>query len=852
MVLLNIGASEIFFLIAFVSIIILIKRHIDRINRKSYIEKKFPHAYKKHIKYYGKDLRQITKIEDKTWKKNEETEVNALFEAKCQNEPWIKFYYPQWIKKCNDGGYHAKLKAIGEGNGHKEFLQFIYSELERDFNELPELGLAAYLKKNGKPNTISDRFRIVQQKDQIHALDKLERDYKSIADTYPLGLKEFSKIKGISPRQRIQFVLDSKDAIAQYENIVNQYHELKNRYSKGIQEYALQYHISSPDDDKARIVVEKQRIIDLDEKVRKYERIKKDYPNGLQEFCKNQQKTKDEVINNLDEISQLDSMILDTMAKVDQLEQKYSKDMLQKYWSWKNISDFDYNDPSTWKTWQALLSSDNDDIQKFIESCKKERVHDKWEDDHEVFAKKSRELMDHGCGCYFYDIQFEDGDFRYKKERTIRVWQHFYNYWCNEDLDYIEPYHKVDQSFYNGLVDKKFTYKEDIQLKIFSFLLSLDSDTDDDVLVIFGNSGLSAKYRNKKSQKEFNEFHFSHLIDSIEEPFDFHYTFGSDIDFKTCPHNWVVVETITTNDHLKSFCQKLLEKALKADFLPNITYFTLFKEHDKVEMQELIDQRKKDIENERLEKIKEEQKRREQEEAARKRREQEENRRRELEEAKRRERELRNSIINITSNWTCIKGVNCFSMYYYYPTTCSWDADEDVWDVRNMVWRFKFDPSKTSSFQHGQALSQVVRDATKTLKIFFGTNKLSRLTLVCICASSQEATERRYHDFSQKLCNNTGMDNGYDYVTVIKDAIPKHLGGDGEPQVRIDSDFFNGRLVLLFDDVITTGKSMAEYANRLSRCGAIVIGGLSIGRTKHDYVEGNPIDDIGILGTFQW
>lgn len=192
--------------------------------------------------------------------------------------------------------------------------------------------------------------------------------------------------------------------------------------------------------------------------------------------------------------------------------------------------------------------------------------------------------------------------------------------------------------------------------------------------------------------------------------------------------------------------------------------------------------------------------------------------------------------------------VRCFSLYNYYPTTCNWEASSDEWDIRKLIWNFKANPNRPTPMSeikmlHEESMQRVLPDLIKCLTQYFGSN-LKKLTLVCIPSSKKEVTERRYKQFSEILTSNTGMANGYDYIQVVKDGGAKHLGETTSATYQINSTFFNGRYVLLFDDVITSGKSMATFANTLQKVGAYVVGGISLGRTKHQRELHNPIDLI--------
>lgn len=222
---------------------------------------------------------------------------------------------------------------------------------------------------------------------------------------------------------------------------------------------------------------------------------------------------------------------------------------------------------------------------------------------------------------------------------------------------------------------------------------------------------------------------------------------------------------------------------------------------------------------------------------------------RKRQEAIRKQQEIRD-LKSCVSSWPQPRrsSIEYFSLYNYYPTTCDWDASESEWDVRNLIWDFKANPNRPQSeyeirTRHEQALNRLLPKLVKVISHYFGSKK-SKLTIVCIPSSKRIVTERRYKDLAQKLCSATGMSNGYDYVSVTSDGEAKHLGGTSSAEFGIDSSYFKDRYVLLFDDVITSGSSMERFKRLLESVGATVIGGLSIGKTKHERQLSNPIDGI--------
>lgn len=222
---------------------------------------------------------------------------------------------------------------------------------------------------------------------------------------------------------------------------------------------------------------------------------------------------------------------------------------------------------------------------------------------------------------------------------------------------------------------------------------------------------------------------------------------------------------------------------------------------------------------------------------------------RKRQEAARKQQEIQ-ELKSCVSSWQQPRrsSIEYFSLYNYYPTNCDWDASESEWDVRNLIWDFKANPNRPQSeyeirTKHEQALNRVLPNLVKAINHYFGSKK-TKLTLVCIPSSKRIVTERRYKDLAQKLCCATGMSNGYDYVAVTSEGEAKHLGGTSSAEYGIDSNYFKDRYVLLFDDVITSGSSMERFKRLLESVGATVIGGLSIGKTRHERQLSNPIDDI--------
>ena len=49
--------------------------------------------------------------------------------------------------------------------------------------------------------------------------------------------------------------------------------------------------------------------------------------------------------------------------------------------------------------------------------------------------------------------------------------------------------------------------------------------------------------------------------------------------------------------------------------------------------------------------------------------------------------------------------------------------------------------------------------------------------------------------------------------------------------IDFDTEFFNGKKVLVFDDILTKGFSYARFALQLEKFGAEILGGFFLGKT---------------------
>ncbi len=169
--------------------------------------------------------------------------------------------------------------------------------------------------------------------------------------------------------------------------------------------------------------------------------------------------------------------------------------------------------------------------------------------------------------------------------------------------------------------------------------------------------------------------------------------------------------------------------------------------------------------------------------------------------------------------------------YHTYHAFGTYNLSNEEWDIREMIYNFKNNSELTDPISHRQALEKAIGLLLPLLEETFG-EMLPQLTLVCIPASTAEKTAARFEEFANIVASKTGMENGYDHVDVVIDGESKHLGD--QPQYALDPTFFKGRQVLLFDDIMATGNSVASFATQVIDSGADVVAAVVLGKTVAD------------------
>lgn len=428
-----------------------------------------------------------------------------------------------------------------------------------------------------------------------------------------------------------------------------------------------------------------------------------------------------------------------------------------------------------------------------------------------VIPKRSAVTLEHTVDFTIPDVEDEDG------KTVISFFHTYFQSFClDASIDYslypkmkfnseyiIKGFRREQSTIDNLSIEEYYEYYNDVLLNIISscfegigddsFLKELSVVFFDDIHdykvdpSLFGIIRDSFSTRFGESDKctvyQLNEV-LSHNAPSLKK-------------------NVVIIGHVTNSSNLIEQCSQIL--SLYPDILPHLYYFSIYQEINSEVMRRSIETKKASIAAD--------------------------------EERKRQEISLLESIPQKVQNWESLQGsLRIKYIIYYYPTTVDFMANDEEWDNRRLVWDFKNDPDKTSEENHRHALNKVIPKFATILSDTFGKEVLHHLTLVCIPASTQEKNQSRYKLFAEELCQETGMENGFQHTVINLNRTAKHDGGKNSiDNYSFDGIFFKGKRVVLFDDIITKGDSMRIAKAKLESVGATVICGLAIGKTCHEH-----------------
>ena len=146
--------------------------------------------------------------------------------------------------------------------------------------------------------------------------------------------------------------------------------------------------------------------------------------------------------------------------------------------------------------------------------------------------------------------------------------------------------------------------------------------------------------------------------------------------------------------------------------------------------------------------------------------------------------------------------------YAAFSAFGTFELTAEEWEKRDLIVNFKGNSELTTEMDHQEALKKAIEMVSDELKTLLG-EEAAQFTLVCIPAALEAHTKRRFKEFSEEVCKATGMTNAYPAFSYTHD-----VDEDGDPvdKLHIDEAFFQGKKIILFDDIIASGNSVAKFA----------------------------------------
>lgn len=544
---------------------------------------------------------------------------------------------------------------------------------------------------------------------------------------------------------------------------------------------------------------------------------------------------RERICNELAEIEKLAPHGVDYWLKKNKLKASWREENRKEYQSYLFSKDYRY--PGTWTlpewAYEGMVVNAREEIFRYEDDFKRFQ-HDKaWlssqkEFSHEMVAIIKDKLSFLGRYAYYAPAEILDEDFN-KTEEKVRIWQFFFTSYCIEDdLDYLY-FSRIKNlgNYLSGL-----PYPEDwvppINSRFVNAAISLIAKAlqVQDVAFVICEEDLVNSWFDSLVREQLREEPKGDTLSPVEQfigellyfirihlnnfP---HYTYDELVTGRIVIDKVVFITALLKTEEIVNITKAIWERL--PDPRPSICFLSLFKDLSREEVLSLISKKKQAIAAE--------------------------------EEKKRKEQELIDSIPSKVDGWEMLPTTGGLRIKYlldYYPTTVEFEADDDEWNDRWTVWHFKNDSDKTSEKAHQHVLDRVILKFVDILNETFGEESLKYLTLVCIPASTQEKNDARYKEFSERLCRETGMENGFEHIQVTGARVAKHDGGEDENvNYSFDDSFFNGKRVILLDDIITKGNSMRIAKAILQKQGAKVICGLAVGKTRHERRDNMPEEE---------
>lgn len=190
----------------------------------------------------------------------------------------------------------------------------------------------------------------------------------------------------------------------------------------------------------------------------------------------------------------------------------------------------------------------------------------------------------------------------------------------------------------------------------------------------------------------------------------------------------------------------------------------------------------------------------------------------------------------LINTWKQKNTFNYYAIYDYYPREEYETVPHEVDDIRISIDNFK-----NGYFNHTIKASEIVAEVINSDIIKNKIFNLNEYVLAIIPASTEHKTRKRFYNFCNIVTNLTKICNGYSCITLNKERM--NLSGtinlNKTDNLNYDVNIIANKKIILIDDIITTGDSFIQNAQKLMLYNAKSVTGIFFGET-YDANRGIP------------
>ncbi len=175
-----------------------------------------------------------------------------------------------------------------------------------------------------------------------------------------------------------------------------------------------------------------------------------------------------------------------------------------------------------------------------------------------------------------------------------------------------------------------------------------------------------------------------------------------------------------------------------------------------------------------------------------------------------------------------IRSKDCkyYVIHDYYPLSgIGSDVNTDISVIRNLIFSFKNGDKANVEYA-----ARIIVDSVKKAGI-----NLENTCLMIIPASEPESTIKRFQYFCDMVAKALKIENGFNYLSAIKHEATKGCASKNiTPFMQPNPQRYEGKNIILFDDVITSGSSFKQVATLLLNTGAKSVTGIFLAKTTRE------------------